>query len=447
MQSEQRLTPHSGDVQEKRSILRNLFQSDDMITVPNNTTVDIPRGDGKKAVRLYAQSLAGEDSLTESTNSAYCRISELISFSWEPLSHVNLLAVHRTKPLVAYVINTVYHKAVATGKQMEHKPEDQMVRLVNYENQCRALCRPIAEAQIADIAFSFDSPKREDSNLIVVVDRMAIINLLSFRAFHFTNAAPQLSLTRLMTIRSNMQSPAGHIRLSWCVYVPGDGDEDEPVVDPSLRLAVTTGTTLEVFTFNDFHLKSQDVTVDRSHFKVDMGEYYVAHNIHEKDIVSTSISNDGSLTCTASQSNVLLFYAIEDAHLRMQYLREWKPLLPDGELIAHSSFLDDIDYLLDHPDQMFWGYLFVGSSSGHMYIYDLQGRDWALIQELNVICEENEPPGARRSFSYHVDKSSKVILAVRHRSVFVFLLQFSEDEKGTRFPGSNRWPACSCTMT
>lgn len=418
-------------IEKRSSILRNLFQSDDMITVPNNTTVDIPRSE--RTVRLYAQSLAGEDSLTESTNSSYSRISEIISFSWEYQRHVNLLAVHRTQPLVAYVINTTYHKAFVTGKNAVAKPEDQMLRLVNYENQSRALCKPVCEAPIADMAFSFDSPKRPQSNLIVTIDRSGIMNLLSFTGFSFSNSAPQLSLVRLLTIRPSpdIAYPAERMRLSWCMFIPGDGEEEEPPVDPSLRLTVTTGTNVEVFTFNDYHMKSQDSTVERSYFKPEVGEYYVAHNVHQKEIVSAAISNDGSLACSASLANILVFNQIEDEKSRMQYLREWRPPhLPAGEVVVFSAFLDDVDYLLSNPDQMFWGYLLVATNGGHMFIYDLQEKDWTLVQHVNIICEEGS--GSMSDFSYHADKSSKVILAVKHRVVFVFQMEFAD--KAVRVP-------------
>jgi hypothetical protein len=418
---------------EKRSILQNLFQSDDMITLPNNTTVDIP-GDGKRTVRLYAQSLTGEDSLTESTNSSYCQTQELVSFNWQPQSRVNLLAVHRTKPLIAYVINTTYHKAFVTGKQLAPKPEDQTVRLINYENNCRTLCAPISAAPITDIAFSFDSPKRPNSNIIAVIDRSGIINLLSFTACTFPNAPPQMALTRFLTIRppANISFLSEYVRLCWCVYVPGVEEDEEPPVDPSLRLVVTSGTNLEVFSFNDFHLRETGADVDRSHFKSHVGEYYVAPAIHKKDIVSAAVSNDGSMTCTASLSNMLLFYSIDDMECRLQYLREWNPQLQAGEHISQFFFLDDIDYLIQHPQQMFWGYLFVGSSGGRMQIFDLQDKQWSVVQDIQIMGEDNASAGT--GFSYHVDKSSKVILAVRHHSAFVFLLQFSETGEGTRIP-------------
>ena len=435
----------SGDRdREKRSILRSLFQStDDMVTVPNNASVDIPPSDGKRVVRVHAQSLdGGEDqSLSESTNSSYCRISELISYNWEPQQQVNLLAVHRCKPLVAYVINTSYHKAAAasgsaSGKQPQPQPQprsapdDQMIRLVNYDNQSRALCKPGSDAAIADIAFSFDSPKRPESNLIVCIDRTAAVSLFSFKCFFFNESAPQLSLSRLLTVQSSVTGlpvPAERFRLSWCLYVPGDAEEEEPPVDPSLRLVVTTGTAMEVFTFNDYHFQTPEQQVDRSYFKSNLGEYYVALNVHSQDIVSAGLSNDGSLTCTASLANVLKFYQIDDSLAQMRYLREWQPPLPDGHVIAYSCFLDDIDYLLTHPDQLFWGYLFVATNKGHMYIFNLQEQEWSVVQQLSLVCDETSGAAADDSFSYVVDKSAKVLLAVRRRSVFVFLLEFSED--------------------
>jgi WD40 repeat protein len=400
--------------------------------------VDIPETSTGEAA-IIAPFHGNEESLLEATNSAFTKVTELISYTWLKQSNVNLVAVHRSKPLVAYVINVSYHRSFVTGKTASYNPAipEQMIRLINYDNQSRALCKMCAVDIVVDIAFSYDEIQEDNKrkNIICTIDRAGYINLFCFTELVVNVNGErkfQMSLTRFMTI----QPPVGlecedpsFIKLAWCPYVPA-ADGDEPNVNPATRLAVTLGQNLEIITLNGFHINPQTtVEVPRSHFKQDLGEYYCLPKVHDKEIVAVAVSNDGSLVCTTGVDNILKFFneKFEDNIFSFTKIREWTPPLEAGESIANTAFLDDYYFLLDHPDQPFWGYMFLGTTAGVMYIYDMQQKDWKVTQKIQVSLHNSEAP--ETAFSYHFDQSAKVILSTTGSTVFVFLLEYNQERK------------------
>ena len=415
----------------------SLFQSSMSVVIPNNMAIDIPESEESTIVAPFH---GNEESLLEATNSAFTKVTELINYTWMKQSNVNLVAVHRSKPLVAYVINVSYHKHFVTGKTAAYNPTipEQMVRLINYNNQSRALCKMCAVDVVVDIAFSFDEvqEQRHKRNLICTIDRAGYINLFSFTEVDVllsSESKPQMTLNRFMTIQPpvviDSDSDASFIKLAWCPYVPAS-DGEEPNINPSTRLAITIGRNLEIITLNDFHVNPQtSVEVPRTHFKKDLGEYYSLPTVHDKEIVAVAVSNDGTLVCTTGVDNVVKFFKeeLESNVFSFQKMREWIPCLESGESIANTSFLDDYNFLLDHPDQPFWGYMFIGTTGGVMYVYDMQQKDWKCTQKIRISLQNNEPTTPDTSFSYHVDQASKVILATTGSTVFVFLLEYREE--------------------
>lgn len=404
----------------------------DMLVLPNNSVLEI--SDPRKDVKVYAPALGSDNSLLESTNSPFTKISEVITYSWPKDLQGNIMATHRTLPLVAYIINTGYHKSLGQKTAAKSNPMEQMVRLVNASNGVRALGKPITHDFIVDIAFAFDNSKRT-ANMVATVDRSGYVNIFRFEESSLHDPSRgvsyNLSIERILTIRPSpdlvVDPSIGLCRLAWCPYIPSEEPDQAVSVDPSLRLAVTTGRNLELFTFCDYHFKNKD-TVDRSFFRVQIAEYYKTPNAHDGNIVSVAVSNDGSLICTASADNIVKFFQedVQDGRVQLKFLRSWTPTLNRGEQIAEVNFLDDYDFLLAHSEHSFWGYLTIGTTNGSIYLFDLRSKDWKCTQEIKVHYKESE---SNEPFSYRVDKASRSILARKENNCFLLLLDYECEDK------------------
>ena len=371
------------------------------------------------------------------SDTPFTEVTQLISYNWADQKDVNLIALHWSKPIIAYVINTGYQKGmVSKGHKEPAKPLDQMVRLLNYETQDRALCKPLALDSIMDIAFSCGQSSASD--LLATLDKSSMINIFVFRETEFAAGATtqQLTVQRVLTIQPNLPlsfelKNSKNFGLSWCPYVA----EEFKGNDPSTRLAVTYGSTLELFSFNDHHFKGENA-IERSSLRKDLGEYFFLQNAHYGSIVSASISCDGVLVCSAGTDNKLRFFEIQDASEgtipSLKSMREWSPSVQSPDTISAAFYLDDYDFLLSHPEHTFWGYILIGTTNGVMKIYDLQCKPWALTQSITIEYEKDDEDDSDDSgFKYFIDRASKVVLAVKGNTVFVFILDFVDEQQTT----------------
>lgn len=420
-----------------------------MIVVSNNSVIDIDAS--KHETTLFAPS--SNESLLETTNNNFSRITEIVSYSWEKssINHVNLVAVHRSKPLVAYVINTGYHKNHSAGRAIPGNPLEQVIRLVNHDTSSRALCKPMMRSAIVDIAFSYDTSDLE-TNKVAIIDKEASIAILEYKELPpMTVDKGSIKFEKVLTILPPTNiglSP--YMKLSWCPYIPGDDDEDDQ--SAALRLAVSIGRSVEVFTFSSVHFKVDNVPLDRCQFRKDLGQYLVLEGIHESPIVSIAMSNDGTAICTGSVDNKMVFNQITFignmnnpnsgvGEPEIKQLKQWSPNFDtsttnaggsvSAEMLSSFYFLDDYEYLLNHPDQSFWGNVFIGSKNGILKIFDLKDPKWKCIQTIKLVTEDANATSGHlmdadldpdTGFNYHVDSSSKVILAIRRNLVFVLLI-------------------------
>ncbi|RWS14951.1 enhancer of mRNA-decapping protein 4-like isoform X1 [Dinothrombium tinctorium] len=384
--------------------------------VLNNCTFIVPEEDVRSPTLLQLQCPPpGFDDVAQCTNSNFCKISKVIDYNWEKIENVNLLAICRTKPLIAYVIDPCC-KGISIRQKSSSQQRDyssQVIRFVNYQKtQERALSRTSFTAPIADIVFAYKSLHKDNEDKVAVIDKHSNINILEFKYVPEEGKEPKLVVEKLLEILADSELLYEHLHLRWCPFVPMEEDYERGV-DSGMKLAVSIDNNIEVFAIDKILLLGQRVA--RSQCNQLQDTYQHLSSAHEAPILAIHLANDATTVCTASQDNVIRFFEL--SVLRM--LHNWKPLIAEGDQISCFHFLDDYNYLLENSRDHFWGYTFVGTCNGVISIWNL--GNWKPIQMISLEYEEDS---STSHFEYKVDISSKVIVAVRGDMAIVLLIDF-----------------------
>ncbi|RWS22541.1 enhancer of mRNA-decapping protein 4-like protein, partial [Leptotrombidium deliense] len=364
----------------------------------------------------------GDGDVSQCTNSNFCKIQNLIDYFWEKIPNVNVLAVCRNKPLIAYVLDPNYSRNVKIHSKGGNDSRDyssQVVRFVNYEKPSeRALSRTTFTSPIADIAFAFKSIREGSEDKLAAIDKNAVINVFGFRYVFDGSDEQKLVVEKLFEIISTDPLKSfEHLHLKWCPFVPLD-DDYEKGIDSGMSLAVSCDSLVEVFAVDKICNLGGLERVTRSELHQLKGVYQRIPDAHKAPITAVHLSNDATVICTAAVDNSVKFFDLGNSDGRL--LHNWSPsTVQDDDQISCFYFLDDYNYLLENSRHHFWAYLFIGTKGGNISIWDLGG--WSLIQNLSIECESSSKES---HFEYKIDISAKVIIAVRGENAFVFLLDF-----------------------
>lgn len=357
------------------------------------------------------------------------KVEKIVDYSFERNEKSNVLAIHPTHPLIAYLINIqrpqMISKGWSSGNDSLKSPSSSSIngqnnvinqshldknktvsiRIIDYETRQRCLAKGIYHARPADCVFTINSLQCNQANVfkLAVVDRLSNIYLYNLSYF-----VDDLTATRIAVIRGPAQdvSPYESISLVWCPFVPCEDFEDG---DGGLRLALATNSKIEIFAID--RLQGKTGELKRNELK---GAYRCIPEAHKSNIVTLSISPDCSTISAAALDNRVTFFSSDiDDDGGKRCLHDWEANITDGSSISKLFFLDDYPKLLEDSSMMFWGAAFIGTRGGSMHLVDL--RTWTVYQKMNIGTEVSGP----KNFDYRIDLTSHNIVAMNGNQCFI----------------------------
>lgn len=357
------------------------------------------------------------------------RIERIVDYAFEKSEKSNVLAIHPTRPLIAYLIciqrAQKISKAWGSGNESAQSPSSSIngqlnqtnpdknktisIRIIDYVTRQRCLAKGIYHARPADCVFTTNSITCVQADVIklAVVDRVA--NIYLYDLSYFIN---DLIATRIAVIRGPGQdvSPYEFISLVWCPYVPCEDFDDGE--DGGLRLALATNTKIEIFAVDRLQGKAGEL--QRSQLS---RAYKCIQDAHKTNIVSLSISPDCSTISAAALDNRVTFFSSDLDDNGQRCLHNWEANVTDKSSISKLFFLDDYPKLLEDSTLKFWGAAFIGTKSGQMLLVDL--RTWTVYQRMNISTDTNEP----KNFSYRIDLTSRIVVAINGNQCFIVQIE------------------------
>lgn len=353
---------------------------------------------------------------------------KIVDYSFEKSEKSNVLAIHSTRPLIAYLINIQrsqkISKAWSSGNDSIQSPSSSIngqtavnntdknktvcIRIIDYVTRQRCLAKGIYHSRPADCAFSINSIicSQNDVIKLAVVDRAS--NIYLYDLSYFIN---DLTATRIAVIRGPGQdmTPHNSISIVWCPFVPCEDFDDG---DGGLRLALATDTKLEIFAID--RIQGRTGEMQRSDLR---GAYKCIHDAHATDIVTLSISPDCSTISSASRDNRVTFFSSDIDESGQRCLHNWDACITDGSSIAKLFFLDDYPKLLEDSSMKFWGAAFIGTTSGLMLLVDL--RTWSVYHKANINSEGSDAKG----FDYRIDSTSRNVIALNGNQCYIVQIE------------------------
>lgn len=250
-------------------------------------------------------------------NSSQCTHEKIVDYSFERNEKSNVLAIHPTRPLIAYLINIQRTQKISkawsskndsiqspssssiNGQNNTDRNKTVSIRIIDYVTRQRCLAKGIYHARPSDCVFTINSLGCSQADIIklAVVDRLA--NIYLYDLSYFIN---DLTATRIAVIRAPGQdvSPYDFITLVWCPFVPCEDFDDG---DGGLRLALATDSKVEIFAID--RLQGRTGELQRGDLK---GAYKCISEAHKTDIVTLSISPDCSTISAAARDNRVTFF-------------------------------------------------------------------------------------------------------------------------------------------
>lgn len=370
---------------------------------------------------------------------------KIVDYAFEKDEKLNVLAIHPTRPLIAYLINIQRTPKITKGwsggneslqgitnglhstslnssgnsicnnsilnqssNQNGASTANQSIRIIDYDTRQRCLAKGVYHARPADCVFTINSILCSHADIIklAVVDRVA--NIYLYDLAYLING---LSATRIAVIRGPEQdvSPYESIVLVWCPFVPCEDFEDG---DGGLRLALATNSKIELFAID--RLQGKTGELHRSDLK---GAYKCIQDAHETNIVTLSISPDCSTISAASHDHRVTFYSsdIEDSGQRC--LHNWTASITDKSSISKLFFLDDYPKLLADSTMKFWGAAFIGTRSGQMILVNL--RNWTVYQRITIHTDSS----LTKNFDYKIDSTSRNVVAMNGNQCYIIQIE------------------------
>lgn len=222
-------------------------------TLFNNTTISIDEstlltddenGDSKLIKEISCPKL-GEGDVLNNTNSPFCKVSMIVNYNWQKIPNLNWLAIHRSQPILAYVINPSYTTSLI--KKTTPDPSEQVLRIINYENRTLGICKGKFSSPVADLCFSYNCPSQKEV-LIAAIDRGSNINVFSYSDdLELSSTKNKYEVKLLLDVRANSFQIYETVALSWCPYVGSeDEEENETENDPGMKLAIASEKSVEV---------------------------------------------------------------------------------------------------------------------------------------------------------------------------------------------------------
>ncbi|XP_074597414.1 enhancer of mRNA-decapping protein 4 homolog Ge-1 [Brevipalpus obovatus] len=360
------------------------------------------------------------DNVYLTTNSDFSKVERVVDYVWpSSLGKVNWLAVHRSKPYIAYVVQPDYNEAIRNRKMIEEiDPKKQMVRIHNYHNQKRGLVKPSFSASITDLAFAYISVNAGHENRLAIVDKGANVQIHEFIAND--DQSKSITTLKLLEITAEEKFFYQEVRLSWCpghILERDEGDDDD-IEDLGMNLGVSFDNNAEIYAAGHIirngirHLSKEELDFASSERKIikDPGD---------ENVISLALSNDLTTVCTASRDNRIRFYEISETSVRQ--VHNWEPKMRTGDNLSCIFFLDDFNELLENQDSHFWGHVLIGTVQGDLTIWNL--NSWKPIQKVSLSCSDDNESS---KFEYRIDVTSHILVAVHGESAFLAQLDFSE---------------------
>lgn len=370
------------------------------------------------------------------------KVERIVDYAFERDERSNVLAIHPTLPLIAYLINiqrTKISKGWTSGNESAQspllsllngqnninqsnnsisssnsaeKPKTVSIRIIDYNTRQRCLAKGMYHARPADCAFTINSLicSQAEINKLAIVDRLANIYLYDVGCF-----LTELTATRIAVIRGPGQemSPMDSINLVWCPFVPCEDFDDG---DGGLRLALATNSKIEIFAID--RLQGRTGELQRNDLK---GAYKCIQDAHKTNIVALSISPDCSTISAAALDNRVTFFSSDiDDNGGQRCLHNWEAGVTDKSSISKLFFLDDYPKLLKDSTMKFWGTAFIGTRSGQMLLVDL--RTWRVYQTMSIGSEISTGP---KNFDYRIDLTSRHIIALNGNLCYVVQVAMS----------------------
>lgn len=367
------------------------------------------------------------------------KIEKIVDYSFEKNEKSNVLAIHQTRPLIAYLINIQrtqkISKAWTSGTEPSHSPSSSTIngqnnadkaktvsiRVIDYVTRQRCLAKGIYHARPADCVFTINSLICSQADIIklAVVDRLA--NIYLYDLSYFIN---DLTATRIAVIRGPGQdvSPYESINLVWCPFVPCEDFDDG---DGGLRLALATNSRIEIFAID--RLQGKTGELQRSDLK---GSYKCINDAHRSNIVSLSISPDCSTISAAALDNRVTFFSSDIDDVGQRCLHNWDANIKDRSSISRLFFLDEYPKLLEDNTMKFWGSAFIGTRSGQMLLVDL--RTWTVYQKMNINVELT----VSKNFDYRIDLTSRNIIAINGNQCYIVQIEHDNAKLSSSSTGS-----------
>lgn len=366
------------------------------------------------------------------------QIEKIVDYSFERSEKSNVLAIHQTRPLIAYLINIQLtqkiSKAWTSGTEPSHSPSSSTIngqnnsisnnlsiassnadktktvsiRIIDYVTRQRCLAKGIYHARPADCVFTINSLICSQTDIIklAIVDRLA--NVYLYDLSYFIN---DLTATRIAVIRGPAQdvSPHDSISLVWCPFVPCEDFDDG---DGGLRLALATNSRIEIFAVD--RLQGKTGELQRHELR---GSYKCINDAHRSNIVSLSISPDCSTISAAALDNRVTFFSSDIDDVGQLCLHDWDANIKDKSSISKLFFLDEYPKLLEDNTMKFWGAAFIGTRSGLMLLVDL--RTWTVYQKMSIHTE----PLSGKNFDYRIDLTSRYVVAMNGNQCYVVQIE------------------------
>lgn len=355
------------------------------------------------------------------------KVEKIVDYSFERNERSNVLAIHQTRPLIAYLINIQrtpkiskgwsgndsiqsHQNGVQSNSGGSNNLTNQSIRIIDYDTRQRCLAKGVYHARPADCVFSINSLLCTQADIIklAVVDRAA--NIYLYDLSYFIN---DLTATRIAVIRGPGQdvSPFENIILVWCPFVPCEDFDDG---DGGLRLALATDSTIEIFAVDRLQGKAGEL--QRKDLK---GAYKCIRDEHETNIVTLSISPDCSTISAAADSNQVTFYSSDIDDDGQRCLHNWEADIADKSPISKLFFLDDYPKLLEDSTMKFWGAALIGTRGGQILLVDL--RTWTVYQKTTIKADFMSP----KNFDYRIDSTSRNVVALNGNQCYIVQIELA----------------------
>lgn len=365
------------------------------------------------------------------------KAEKIVDYPFEKNEKSNVLAIHQTRPLIAYLITiqrpnriskawSASNELLDSNSSSSTNPTDKnktvSIRIIDYVTKQKCLARGIYHARPADCAFTINSTLCTHLDVIkmAVVDRLSNVYL-----YDLTYSNDDLTSTRTLVIRSPFTNDSIHnsINIAWCPYVPCEDFDDG---DGGLRLSVSTNSCIEIFAIDRLLKRSGDL--QRSELK---GSYKLIKDAHSSKIVSLNISPDCSTISAVADDNKVKFFSSDIDDNRQNCIHSWDAKNVDGPIVK-LFFLDDYPKLLENSAMKFWGAAFIATKLGQIILIDLQS--WTVYQSLTLKTE----PGESKNFNYQIDFTSKCIIAINGMTAFVINIQHDHKSNSISLPKMSR---------